>query len=810
MRNKYRTRFYSFVFFLCLLTLQTAEASSGPERGFTSWMPATKWEEALLAGNGVMGALVFGRPHDETIILSHAGLYLPASDRVRPIDQASRLDDIRKLMLEGRYAEAAQIPVDQSMEEGYGGQRWSDPFMPAFDIRLFMKPSNIRRYQRSVNYETGEAIVRWRDADGQYERSLFVSRADTVVVLNIKGTGPVSGHIQFTMRHYAWEQRQVVRDNIKDTKIRAEKDWLVYRSEFVRKKEDNPQGYEGAGKLIVTGGSSHVKGESIVFNNADEVLLLVRIEPNDNWDVSNISSIQKKLEKIPSDYEQLLSRQVQVHGELYNRVRFNLDDADDRKLDSEAMVLQAKDSVDLGMIEQIFDAARYNNLCATGLQPPNLQGIWTGVWTPPWASDYTHNGNLPVSISSLLCANLPELMMSYFNYHDRMLPCYRDNTRYLYGSRGIHIPSHTSTCGWDVHFDPTWCMTFWTAGAGWAASFYYDYYLYTGDINFLKNRAYPFMKEAALFYEDFLTESSDGLNLVFNPSYSPENTPKNSNSQACINATMDVMVAKQLLRNCVQAAKILETDQEKVCLWSAMLGKMPAYEINEYGSLREWLWPGLQDNDAHRHVSHLYGLYDRIDPDLASDPELLKAAANVIESRMRIRRRDNGGIMVFGMVQMAFVAANLDDGKTVEELIRWMAGQYWTNSLASTHDPGNLFNMDLSGGFQAAVVRALARGESGHIYILPACPPSWKKGSIDGVLLRGQIDLHKLSWREGALSIKLHSAIEQIVTIDLPAPVSSFQMKGDGEVKQSETDPHQLILSFTGNKTVCLEIILSL
>jgi hypothetical protein len=146
-------------------------------------------EEALLTGNGTIGAMAIGRPHDETIILNHALLYLPASDRLAPINQAGRLEEIRRLLLSGKYAEATKIPMQLGEADGYGGTRWTDPFMPALDIRIDMSGSNVKDYARAVNFTTGEASVVWRDENGSYRRDLFASRADSCVVIRIKGSG---------------------------------------------------------------------------------------------------------------------------------------------------------------------------------------------------------------------------------------------------------------------------------------------------------------------------------------------------------------------------------------------------------------------------------------------------------------------------------------------------------------------------------------------------------------------------------------------------------------------------------------------
>ncbi len=807
-----RIKHFCALFFV-ISTLHQLQAEdlnfNSPDRGFTSWLPGRSWEEALLSGNGTIGAMVIGRPHDETIILNHALLYLPASLPIKPIDQASRLNEIRMLLLAGKYAEATKIPVKQSEKKGYGGLRWTDPYMPAFEILLNMTPSNITHYSRSVNFETGECIVDWEDSSGIFQRKLFVSRADSIVVILIRGTGKINCDFKFTQRPYEWNQREFVNGSIGETSAAASGEWLTYRSIFKHRWEGSLEGYEGVGRVIQKGGSSSVEENQIVIRDANEVLLLVSIKPNYDWNSSNVKNMKKSLNADTLDYETLLKRHSKIHGELFNRVTLDLGGGEDHLLDSESMILKARKNVTPAIIEKLFDAGRYNILCATGTNPPNLQGIWNGNWTPPWSSDFTQNGNLQVAISSFLCGNMPELITAYFNYQDKMLPYYRDNARRLYGCRGIHIPSRTSTHGWDIHFGETWCMTFWTAGAGWAANFYYDYWLYTGDKKFLAKRAYPFMKEAALFYEDFLTIGENGK-YVFNPSYSPENNPANSESQACINATIDVMVAKQLLRNCISAAETLKFDEEKIAIWKNMLSKMPAYEINEAGALREWLWPGLKDNYAHRHVSHLYGLYDMIDPDIAAAPELIEAAKTAIEERMKIRRKESGGVMVFGMVQMAFVAANLGDAEIAEELINWMASRYWTNSLASLHDPGSLFNMDLSGGFPAAIIRTLVYSELHFISILPALPPGWPAGKIEGILLRGQIEIKSLQWDRKDIFITLRSVIKQEVTLKVPAEIKTIKPGNNEDLKiiRFDEQPDKCLLELPGNQNVSLSISL--
>jgi len=789
---------------IVLFILQECQSYKAPRRGFVSWLPGSRWEESLLTGNGTIGAMVIGRPHDETIILNHAALYLPASDRLPPINQASRLAEIRGLMLQGRFTDATKIPVELGNAAGYGGTRWTDPFMPAMDIRIEMPGSNVHDYARSVDFTSGETTVYWRDDNGRFERQLFVSRADSCVVLRIKGSGKISVRLEFNMHPVEWTQRETVFGAIEMTEVAADSNWLTYRSSFKRRYDGSPQGYEAVGEVITHSGRVYSEANRVVVENANEVLFLMRLEPNYDWEHSRIETMKTALDKQPADFARLLSRHVKIHGELYNRVRLNLGGENTRSLQSETLVARAREKVTPAMIERLFDAARYNIICATGVRPPNLQGIWNGNWTPPWSSDFTQDGNVQVAISGLLDGHLPELLKAYTGYQESLVPFYEDNARRLYGCRGIHVPSRTSTHGWDIHFGDTWCLTFWTAGAGWAASYFYDYYLYTGDLDFLRENAYPFMKAAVLFYEDFLTIGKDGR-YVFNPSYSPENNPANSTSQACINATLDVMVAKQLLRNCIVAAAILKVDSEAVGKWTEMLKRMPDHEVNSDGALREWLWPGLEDNYAHRHVSHLYGLYDIIDPEIAASPELRAAARVAIEKRMEMRRHENGGEMVFGLAQMAFIAANLGDARLTEELINWMAANYWTNSLASLHNPGNLFNMDLSGGFPAAIMRTLVYSEPGLLKLLPALPESWTEGQIEGLLTRGQIEVRQLRWNKNGLSVSLESGKDQTVKIELPQPVEKITGKGSELIKRLPNEDTVWLVELSAGQIVTID-----
>jgi alpha-L-fucosidase 2 len=760
--------------YLALMAALPAQTAA-PARGCLSREPAKTWEQAMVTGNGLLGAMVYGAPLDETIIVNHGRLYLPMWQPVPPPDTASRLPEIRHLLAEAKYRQAANLVVETANKEGYGGKRWTDPFIPACDLNVVMIPAgSVRNYARSVDFATGVAAVNWDDDRGTFTRRVFASRADGLIAMSIKGPakGKVACRLELATRPTKGQggsnAEQVFKDGISNVGISANKEFLTYRSSFRKSWPGAAQGYEVAARVISTGGSTTTEGNAVVVTGADEVIVLLRVELLDDYAKPHLPAMQTALGKFRPDFAKLLARHVAIHGPLFQRVSLNLGGGADATLPSEQLI--AKSRVGMlapGLLERVFDAGRYTVISSSGEVFPNLQGIWTGTWDPRWSSDFTLNGNAQSALAANLAGNFAEGLLPYFRFLDARMPDFRANARRLYGCRGIHVPSRASSHGLDIHFDGTWPMTFWHAGAAWAAQFYYDYALHTGDREFLKTRAVPFMKEAALFYEDFLIAGADGK-LLFSPSYSPENEPANTQAPACINATMDIAAARELLTNLIAACKSLGTEADAVPRWQALLDKLPAYQINSDGALKEWSTPLLQDSYAHRHVSHLYPLFAGLPADIAADPALQQAFRVALQKRMAVRRRENGGDMAFGLVQTGLAAASLRDAGTAYEVVDWLANKFWGSNMVSTHDPKNIFNTDICGGLPAVVLRMLVDSSPGRIDLLPALPPQWPTGTLTGARCRGNIEVSTLHWSPAEITVTLRSPCTQSVDIAVP------------------------------------------
>ena len=799
------------------LALRTGAADlAPPERGFIGSRPADRWEDAMISGNGRYGAMVMGQPLDETIILSHARLYMPLNPPLQPVDTASHLQEIRQMMAQGEYQRAADYVVQLSHQEGWGGKRWTDPFIPAFDLRVRMEAKGqVKGYARSVDFSTGVAAVRWADDRGGFSRRLFVSRPDGVVALST--TGPAKGAVDCqvelaqrpTTGQGGWGAEEAFNAGIKDVTITAEGNDLTYRSSFRRTWPGSLQGYEGTARVVAKGGRTTTEPDKVVVRGADEVLVFVRIGLLKDFNRSQLSDLKHGLEGIGPDFDTLLVRHAKVHGGIFNRTRLDLNGGSDRGLTSEDLIARSRvGNLSKALLEREFDACRYAIISSSGELFPNLQGIWGGTWGPPWSGDFTMNGNVQTALAANLSANMPECLEPYFRYLESQMGDFRTNARRLYGTRGIHVPSRTSTHGLNNHFDGTWPMTFWTAGAGWAAHFFYDYYLYTGDRDFLSRRALPFMKEAAEFYEDFLIQGPDGR-WLFSPSYSPENNPGNNPSQACVNATMDIAVAKELLNNCVAACEELRTDPDRVRRWREMLARMPAYPVNADGAVKEWATPLLEDNHQHRHASHLYGLFYGLPADVAGDPRLIAGFKRTIERRMEFRRQEPSGEMAFGVVQLGQAAASLGEAAICYELVDWLANLYWGPAMTTTHNRQDIFNVDICGGLPDIACRMLVDSQPGRLVLLPALPGQWPNGAIEGVLARGQITLNRLAWDQakGTVHAELTSGKDQTVAIRLgrARAIQSIQATG-ATVRESGRGTHAREITLAASRPVSLDI----
>ncbi|MDR3260474.1 MAG: glycoside hydrolase N-terminal domain-containing protein [Tannerella sp.] len=766
-----------------LSTLFAQEVFSVPACGFISERPARNWEHSLLSGNGTMGIMIPGEPYSESVIVSHSLLYLPLKASGATFLQGEKMPEIQSLALAGEYGKAGLVIDQLRKEAGYVDDR--DPFISGFHIRIEQETGETARYRRSVDYETGETFTDWENEKGRFRRSAFVSRPDSVIVIRLTGTAPLNAVIGFAETPTGnSREKKMQEEHFTETGAGLSGQWMTFRAMY---KYANPyntlRGYEAAGKVVNKGGSLVYAGNKVIARDVDELIILARIEVIPEKAETVLPRLKDFLNARPSDYQRLLSSHAAVHGDLFRRVKLDLHaDASDRALPVEELIAKSQtDTPPFAMIEKAFNAGRYNIISCTGTNPPNLQGLWSGTWSAPWSGSFTTNGNLPTAIAFYLAGNTPSLIHAYFDWNERMMDGFRLSAKELFNCRGIHIPGQITT-NWRVtDTSKTWPHSYWTGSAAWTAQAYFDYYQHTGDRQFLRERAFPLMKEAALFYEDFLKIEKDGK-YVFVPSYSPENEPSTTGVATAVNATTDVMACKQLLRNCIQAATLLNENKDKIKTWKAILDKMPDYEISKEGALREWLWPGLEENYPHRHASHLYALFNEIPVEFKNSPELKKAVETAIDYRIKFFKEGGGG-MAFGLTHAGWAASHIGSKRQTADILDFLTKNYWSTGMGSFHDVQHLFNMDISGGYPYLVSQCLAYSEPGYLKLLPACPDRWEKGCMEGLLLRGNVILQKLDWNKDRVEITLLASRAGNIRVELDGKVRTVKLNKNASVK---------------------------
>ena len=221
-----------------------------------------------------------------------------------------------------------------------------------------------------------------------------------------------------------------------------------------------------------------------------------------------------------------------------------------------------------------------------------------------------------------------------FELIKKMYPNGKKTADVMYGCRGFMCHHNTDLWGDTVTQDHWTPGSYWVMGAAWMCTHQWTHYQYTKDEEFLREN-YPIMRDAALFFLDYMIEDEGYLKTC--PSVSPENTfilPSGEMGANTAGVTMDNQILRDLFNQCIDAAKILGIEDELTEQFKDARDRLVPTQIGEKGNILEWPVDYEEWEPGHRHISHLYGLHPSHQITVDKTPELAEAARKTLERRL--------------------------------------------------------------------------------------------------------------------------------------------------------------------------------
>lgn len=766
------------------------------------------WREGIPTGNGIIGASVFGGAGSETVMLNHADLWWQGYTGVLQ-DVADKLKDVRKALDENEYYKAADILPNALISKGYR----STPAvpLPLLDLKVktpLEKP--VKEYSRVLNMDNGEISVSFKDGATKYERSLFVSRAHDLLVYEFTKTGTKLINVEFSLDLH---DRTNIRTPQAVSKVpegfdaRNEKYFM-----YMAARADNGTDFGAVAKITHYGGSMEVTPQGIKVKDAERITLIlkpfVESQREKEW-----KSLKTLLSANKLTYDKLLKEHTTAHAKLFGSAEFDLE-AEDRDSYVEDLIRRAVNdgSVSDALLEKLWAYGRFLLVCSTSdtSRPCSPYGLWCGDYKAVMSA--VNVRELPLVYGSAFSGGLAALTKPIFNFYEQYKDDLKKNAARLYGCRGIFVPEVAAPQSALLGTVDSKVIHF-LGGAGIIAGLYYDYYLYTGDLKFLKDKAMPFMKEAVLFYEEFLRINVDHKYDCY-PSYSPENSPSNLNNggmdlNIARNSTFDFAVLKTLLNNLISGCERTGMYKDDLAKWQHMLSNIPEYNINAEGIVKEYVEARHYDNHESRSVSHLYPVFPGTEK---LDEELGKAFLATA------KRRLTGGITKHNVVSfgnLANIFARLGDKEgaleSVENIVRTSvmnnlvtARNDWRDMGIGDNDFWAPYQITGNLGITSAISEMVVGSKEGSIYVMPAVPDDWKKGEVSGLATRCGVEVD-VAWgkKRGVITLKLKAAKNTVVNVQMP--VGTKRVKG--QTKYNAESRFLSDLSLQSGKPLVLELI---